>query len=131
MSTSHLIEQEQQRRSQNEYAQEVLRQIQSFGEAADDEFDVQWAASMTAKKVTLLYLIYTYSIYVQNLQKDQPNGHLPFGAEQPPLQPEIQEVQPEPKPVQHHAPQRINPFLESPDEEEGDTVTVEQVVSYF
>lgn len=48
MTTSHL---EQERKTQNEYAQEVLRQIQSFGEAADDEFDVQWAASMTAKKV--------------------------------------------------------------------------------
>lgn len=34
---------------QSAYAKEVLQQIQSFGESADDEFDVQWAASLTAK----------------------------------------------------------------------------------
>ncbi|KAI6175357.1 hypothetical protein M3Y97_00680100 [Aphelenchoides bicaudatus] len=113
MTSTHLIEQEQQRRSQNEYAQEVLRQIQSFGEAADDEFDVQWAASMTAKK---------------EQQKDQPNGHLPFvsAAEQSQVQPEIQQEKPPQQQLQQPS-QRINPFLESPEPEDEDTVTVEQV----
>lgn len=37
---------QEERELQSAYAKEVLQQIQSFGEAADDEFDVQWAASL-------------------------------------------------------------------------------------
>ncbi|VDO58787.1 unnamed protein product [Haemonchus placei] len=36
---------EQERQRQEQYGKEVLQQIQAFGEAADDEFDVQWAKS--------------------------------------------------------------------------------------
>ncbi|VDO19136.1 unnamed protein product [Heligmosomoides polygyrus] len=36
---------EQERQLQEQYGKEVLQQIQAFGEAADDEFDVQWAKS--------------------------------------------------------------------------------------
>lgn len=38
---------EQEREAQSAFAAEVLQQIQSFGEAANDEFDVQWATSAT------------------------------------------------------------------------------------
>jgi hypothetical protein len=96
------LDQEQKR--QNEYAQEVLRQIQSFGEAADDEFDVQWA-NITVKK-------------------DQ-NCHLPVDQQQKPI--ETPQVPSATKTVQS---QHINPFLESPEEEESDSVTVEQVVRF-
>jgi hypothetical protein len=101
MSVSQL---DQERETQQEYAQEVLRQIQSFGEAADDEFDVQWATSMTKKDAA-----------------KEPE-------EQPVEKPEEQEQVIE---EQKQAPQaRINPFLDSPEEEEADSVTVEQVVSF-
>ncbi|PIO67410.1 hypothetical protein TELCIR_10842, partial [Teladorsagia circumcincta] len=36
---------EQERQRQEQYGKEVLQQIQAFGEAANDEFDVQWAKS--------------------------------------------------------------------------------------
>uniref|UniRef100_A0AC35F8Z8 Uncharacterized protein n=1 Tax=Panagrolaimus sp. PS1159 TaxID=55785 RepID=A0AC35F8Z8_9BILA len=36
-------EMEHERETQSAFAQEVLQQIQSFGESANDEFDVQWA----------------------------------------------------------------------------------------
>ncbi|VDM61440.1 unnamed protein product [Angiostrongylus costaricensis] len=40
---------EQEREQQEQFGKEVLQQIQAFGEAADDEFDVQWAKSTLQK----------------------------------------------------------------------------------
>ena len=40
---------EQERQRQEQFGKEVLQQIQAFGEAADDEFDVQWAKSTLQK----------------------------------------------------------------------------------
>lgn len=55
---------EQEREAQSAFAAEVLQQIQSFGEAADDEFDVQWATpakmeapTLTERKVKCAYAI--------------------------------------------------------------------------
>ncbi|KAI6181014.1 Tag-80 [Aphelenchoides besseyi] len=44
---------EKQEQENADAAQEVLRQIQSFGEAADDEFDVRWASSMNKKEQSI------------------------------------------------------------------------------
>jgi hypothetical protein len=77
-------------------------------------------------------LIFTFQDHQKEQQ--QPNGHLPYNVEQLQLEPEIQQIPHIPhvaQAVQQQAPQRINPFLEEPDDEEGDTVTVEQVVSFL
>ncbi|KAI6220813.1 hypothetical protein M3Y99_01590700 [Aphelenchoides fujianensis] len=109
MNTTQM-EQREREAEHSADAQEVLRQIQSFGEAADDEFDVQWAASMSRKPKE-----------AQESKADgqqQPNGHI----ERPTAVEEKESGQPA---VQRQA-QRINPFLDSPEDEAPD-VTVEQV----
>ena len=47
---------EKERQQQEQFGKEVLQQIQAFGEAANDEFDVQWARSTLngENKVSLL-----------------------------------------------------------------------------
>lgn len=88
-----IAQMEQEEQTQVDNTREVLRQIQSFGEAADDEFDVQWAASLAKKEE-------------QTLKKVAPE----------------KVAKPE-KPEEKKQLQRINPFIDSPD----DDVTVEQV----
>ncbi|CAD5219158.1 unnamed protein product [Bursaphelenchus okinawaensis] len=82
-------------KTQSKSTEEVLKQIQSFGEAADDEFDVQWAANITKKK-------------------EINETEAPSGATEP-----LKTTEPTTN-------QRINPFIDSPEDEENDVV-VEQV----
>lgn len=115
----------------------MLRQIQSFGEAADDEFDVQWATtSMAAKKVTQhIFEDYNLVKFKDDTQDQsphqqvQPSEHMPIDQAPRKQQTELEES-PQPFQQQFQPSQRINPFLDLEDEE-GDSVVVEQVVSIF
>ncbi|VDK53772.1 unnamed protein product, partial [Cylicostephanus goldi] len=100
---------EQERQRQEQYGKEVLQQIQAFGEAADDEFDVQWAKST-----------------LQKTKKEAESSDTTKSA------PKIEEIsslsdQKQDTPLEiSKEEERKNPFLESPEDEDV-SVDMEEV----
>ncbi|KHJ95506.1 hypothetical protein OESDEN_04548 [Oesophagostomum dentatum] len=94
---------EQERQRQEQFGKEVLQQIQAFGEAADDEFDVQWAKST-----------------LQKAKKEPESKQKPEEI----TAPKIEEVgslsdQKQDAPLEiSKEEERKNPFLESPEDED-------------
>ncbi|KAK6017125.1 hypothetical protein OSTOST_17387 [Ostertagia ostertagi] len=102
---------EQERQRQEQYGKEVLQQIQAFGEAANDEFDVQWAKSTLQRSQ-------------QKHEVTEPSKEVPAISME-----EIDTLSSQ----KHDAPleiveneERRNPFLESPEDEDV-SVDMEEV----
>ncbi|ETN69914.1 hypothetical protein NECAME_05100 [Necator americanus] len=102
---------EQERQRQEQFGKEVLQQIQAFGEAADDEFDVQWAKS-TLKK--------------SQKKRDSEENSEEYTT---PRIEEIESIPDQKQDVPLETPkeeERRNPFLESPEDEDV-SVDMEEV----
>lgn len=120
---------QEEREAQSAFAQEVFQQIQSFGESADDEFDVQWASSAIKKASEI-------STKADSLVFDSANAYSP---DTQPNQPESINSKNESQIKKEETPQqRINPFLvpsnisheEDEYDEEKDGIDVQQVVKF-
>lgn len=124
---------QEERETQSAFAQKVFQQIQSFGEAADDEFDVQWASSVVKKASETSV---DKNIEINKPEPKQITSSVVFdsaNAYSPDSQPQTA-VKLE-KLNEQQKQQRINPFLVptiSPDDdeydEEHDNIDVQQVV---
>uniref|UniRef100_A0A915CSX5 Uncharacterized protein n=1 Tax=Ditylenchus dipsaci TaxID=166011 RepID=A0A915CSX5_9BILA len=134
----------EERDAQSAFAKEVFQQIQSFGEAADDEFDVQWATTAPVKHTTTTHfqkdVFESANSYSPDSQPTQAIGVMVASSAEaaPAAQKQHQE---EPKQVdkatseetvrtsdQQPVVSRANPFLNSPEEDEDhDGIVVEQV----
>ncbi|KAK5974719.1 hypothetical protein GCK32_001252 [Trichostrongylus colubriformis] len=103
---------EQERQRQEQYGKEVLQQIQAFGEAADDEFDVQWAKST-----------------LQRAQKKRettvPQAEVPVVSEADEADTLSNQKHDTPLEITETE-ERRNPFLESPEDEDV-SVDMEEV----
>uniref|UniRef100_A0AC34PZ65 Uncharacterized protein n=1 Tax=Panagrolaimus sp. JU765 TaxID=591449 RepID=A0AC34PZ65_9BILA len=102
-------EMEHERETQSAFAQEVLQQIQSFGESANDEFEWKKENKIQEERKPEIAPLQPAPLPTTNAQEDF-HYKQDIPSEQSSRQPS----------------QRINPFLESPEDEEPDTVHVEQ-----
>ncbi|KAH7729245.1 hypothetical protein AAVH_02720 [Aphelenchoides avenae] len=120
---------EQEREAQSAFAAEVLQQIQSFGEAANDEFDVQWATSATKEALPdHRETVSTTTSQVENISPFVADStSTPSTSDQQTSSGPLTDDKPNVASMEAKTQQRINPFLDSPEEEELDGVVVEQV----
>ncbi|VDL70617.1 unnamed protein product [Nippostrongylus brasiliensis] len=125
---------ERERQQQEQFGKEVLQQIQAFGEAADDEFDVQWAKS-TLQRSQQKQEVIIFHLFEHFWQSAEKRGNIRQDGDVSSVQMPVvtmEEVgslssQKRDTPLElTRDEERRNPFLESPEDEDV-SVDMEEV----